>query len=81
MTTQNVLIIALFASIIVFCCFVAVTNVIRRRRQPKRPVLPLENLELLKKQGMITEEEYESIKDGATRLEKLTVESCVISSE
>ena len=78
---QNLLIIALLVSIIALCCFVAMSNLIRRRRQLKKPVLPLENLELLKKQGMITEEEYESIKDGAARPGKLTVESCVVSSE
>ncbi|MFC1713771.1 hypothetical protein ACFL6S_08890 [Candidatus Poribacteria bacterium] len=81
MTTESILIIALFVSIIVFCCFVAVGNLLRRRRQPKKPVLPLENLELLKKQGMVTEEEFESIKDGLAQPQGLTVESCFVSSE
>ncbi len=81
MTTEYILIVVLLVSIIGFCCFVAVGNLIRRRRQPKRPVLPLENLELLKKQGMVTEEEFESIKDGLAQPQGLTVESCVVSSE
>jgi len=78
---ENILMIVLLACIIVFCCLVAVGNLVRRRRQPKRPVLPLDSLELLKKQGMITEKEFEAIKDGATRPQEFTFESCVISSE
>ena len=78
---ENTLVIVLLASILLLCCFAAVGNLVRRRRHSKKPVLPQNNLESLRKQGMITEEEFKSIKDGAARLQELTFESCVISSE
>ncbi len=81
MTTEYILLIALLVSIIAFCCFAAVGNLIRRRRQPRRPALPLKNLESLKERGVITDEEFESIKEGVARPQGLTVESCVVSAE
>lgn len=81
MSMENTLMIVLLVSIILLCCFAAVGNLIRRRRHSKKTVQPLDNLESLRKQGMITEEEFESIKDGATRPQEFTFESCVISSE
>lgn len=81
MTMENTLMIVLLASIILLCCFAAVGNLIRRRRHSKKPVLPMDNLESLRKQGMITEEEFDSVKDGATRPQEFAFESCVISSE
>jgi len=77
----RILFIALLVSIAVLCCFAAIANLVRRRRQPKRPALPLENLELLKEQGMISEEEFESMKEGAQRPQELPIESCTLSSE
>ncbi len=77
----KILFIILIVLIAARCCRVAIENLVGRGRQPKPPVLPLKNLELLKEQGMITAEELESMKEGTQRPQELAVESCILSAE
>ena len=77
----RILFIVLIVLIAAKCCRVAIENLVRRRRQPEQPVISLKNLELLKEQGMITEEEFESMKEGTQRPQELAVESCILSAE
>jgi len=76
----NLLIAILIVLVVALCCLVAVGNLVRRRRF-KRPAMSLETLELLKQQGMVTEEEFESLKDGGQNPQELAVESCIFSAE
>jgi len=78
---ENILAIILLLFIAILCSLLAVGNLFYRRRRSKESTPALEHLELLKKQGVITEEEFESLKDGAARLQEPSIESCIISAE
>ena len=75
------LFITLIVLIVGFCCIVSIDNWIRHRRQAKKAGQPINNLELLKEQGLVTEEEFKSIQENAAHPQELTPESCFISSE
>lgn len=77
----NILAIILAALIAFLCFLVAVGNLIYRRRRRGKSALSLKNFEVLKQQGMITEEEFESLKNGADRHQGPSIESCTISAE
>lgn len=77
----TILFIILIFLIVALCCLIAIGNLIRRHREPEKQVISLENLDILKQQGMITDEEFESIKDGAQKPQDLAVESCTFSAE
>ena len=78
---ENILAITLLALIIVLCSLVAIGNLVHRRRRRKEPTPSLKELESLREQGIITEEELESLKDGAHRPQELSVELCTLSAE
>ncbi len=78
---ENTLAIILLAFIVILCACVAVGNLLYRRRRLKRPTASLKNLELIKEQGLLTEEEFESLKDGVSRPQGFSIESCTVSAE
>lgn len=78
---ENILSIILLMLIIVLCSLVALGNLVYRRRKLRKLVPPLETLTSLKEQGIITEEELESLKNETRRPQELPVESCTISAE
>ena len=78
---ENLLAIILITLVAVVCSIIAVGNLVYRRRRRGKSPAPLKNLESLKQQGIITDEEFESMKDGTQRPEAISIESCVISAE
>jgi len=73
---ENILAIALIAFIILVCSAVAIANLVHRYRRRRNSALSPERLEALKKQGIITEEEFERHKT-----QQPSIESCTISAE
>lgn len=78
---ENVLAIILLASIVIVCFLVAVGNLVRRLRRRRKLTRGIEELELFKRQGAITEEQFESLKKRARRQREPPVESCTLSAE
>ena len=75
----NILAFILVALAVILFSLLAIVNAISRRRQQKGPGISPANLELLKKQGLISSEELESLKEGKSQLQELPVESCTLS--
>ncbi len=73
---ENILAIVLIASIIFVCSAVAIVNLVHRYRRRRDSAFSPERLEALKKQGIITEEEFERHKT-----QQPSIESCAISAE
>jgi hypothetical protein len=78
---ENILAIILVAFIVVVCSFVAVGNLVYRLRKRKKLIRGIEELESLKRQGDITEEQFQSLKSRAHRRQEPPVESCTLSAE
>jgi|GEM_PF-1957037 len=78
---ENILAIILVAFIVVICSFVAVGNLVRRIRRRRKLIRGIEELESLKKQGDITEEQFQSLKSRARQQQEPSVESCTLSAE
>jgi len=77
----NALAVTLAALIVLLSSLVALGNLVYRRRRRRKSAPSLRDLELLKEQGMITEEEFESLKNGVDRPQEPSIESCTISAE
>lgn len=73
---ENILAIVLIACIIFVCSAVAIVNLFHRYRRRGNSALSPERLEGLKKQGIITEEEFER-----HQTQQPSIESCTISAE
>lgn len=77
----NILAVALVIFIVILCSVVALFNLFSRRRWRKRSGISPANLESLKKQGLISQKEFEFLQEGKSQLQELPVELCTLSSE
>ena len=69
----NILAVALVILIAVLCSAVALFNLISRRRSRNKSGASPANLEFLKKQGLISKKELESLQEGKSQLQELPV--------
>lgn len=78
---ENTLAIILVGLIIVVCSLVAVANLIYRRRRRVELIRRMKELESLKEQGTVTEEQSQFLKNRARRRQELSIEPCTLSAE